>query len=73
VHFRSLLFTPGTAREQLHRSLETKADALIWDLEDALHPDEKDKARSTIRDVLDSFDKPPRRPIFLRVNAVGTP
>jgi citrate lyase beta subunit len=67
------LFTPGTAREQLHRSLETKADALIWDLEDSVHPGEKDRARSTVRDVLDSFDKPPRCPIFLRVNAVGTP
>jgi citrate lyase beta subunit len=73
VHYRSLLFTPGTAREKLHKSLETTADALIWDLEDAVHPSEKDKARSTVRDVLDSFDKPHRRPIFLRVNAVGTP
>jgi citrate lyase beta subunit len=67
------LFTPGTAREQLHRSLETRADALIWDLEDSVHPGEKDSARSAVRDVLDSFDKPPRRTIFLRVNAVGTP
>ena len=73
MHFRSLLFTPGTAREQLHRSLETRADALIWDLEDSVHPGEKDRARSTVRDVLDSFDKPLGRPIFLRVNAVGTP
>ena len=72
MHYRSLLFTAGTVKEQLHKSLETRADALIWDLEDAVHPGEKDEARSTIQGVLDSFGELLRRPIFLRVNAVGT-
>ena len=72
MHYRSLLFTPGTAREQLHKSLTTGADALIWDLEDAVHTSEKDRARSVIRDVLDSLDDSYGRPIFLRVNAAGT-
>lgn len=73
MRYRSLLFTPGTAGEQLLKSLETDADALIWDLEDAVHPSDKDEARSTVQGVLDSFDKPHGRPVFLRVNAVGTP
>jgi citrate lyase beta subunit len=73
VFYRSLLFTPGTARKLLYKSFETGADALIWDLEDAVHPSEKDSARSVIRDVLNSLDGSYEPPVYLRVNAAGSP
>ncbi|MBP1153747.1 MULTISPECIES: CoA ester lyase [unclassified Paenibacillus] len=71
--YRTLMFTPGNRPDRLFKSLQSTADALIWDVEDAVHPDEKAAARTVIRDVLDSMDKAPPKPIFIRVNQVGTP
>ena len=70
--YRSLMFTPGTKRERLLKSVSSEADALLWDLEDAVHPDEKAAARETIREALDELEDKPSKPIFLRVNQYGT-
>jgi len=74
MQYRSLLFTPGTQKEKLLKSLNSHADALIWDLEDAVHPDEKIAAQATITEVFEELEgKPIAKPIFLRVNAFETP
>lgn len=57
----------------MYKSFEAGADALIWDLEDAVHQSEKDSARLVIRDVLDSLGGSYGPPVYLRVNAVGSP
>ncbi|MBB5180284.1 citrate lyase beta subunit [Planomicrobium koreense] len=70
--YRSLLFTPGTKKERLLKSINSGADALLWDLEDAVHPDEKASARNTIAEALDELAEKPATPIFLRINQFGT-
>lgn len=70
--YRSLMFTPGTKKERLLKSAGSEADALLWDLEDAVHPDEKAGAREVIREALDELGDKPSKPIFLRVNQFGT-
>jgi citrate lyase beta subunit len=46
---RSLLFAPGNDERKLRRALESDADAVIADLEDAVPAGEKDRARSGSR------------------------
>jgi citrate lyase beta subunit len=70
--YRSLMFTPGTKKERLLKSVSSEADALLWDLEDAVHPDEKAAARTVIKEALDELEDKPAKPIFLRVNQYGT-
>ena len=51
---RSLLFAPGNEERKLRGALESDADAVIADLEDAVPAAEKDRAREVVRDVLGS-------------------
>ncbi|MDP3940132.1 MAG: CoA ester lyase [Deltaproteobacteria bacterium] len=69
---RSLLFVPGGEPRKLDKACQTGADALILDLEDAVAPEAKDRARELIAAALKggSFG---RMEIVLRVNAPGTP
>ncbi|WP_135366583.1 HpcH/HpaI aldolase/citrate lyase family protein [Halosimplex halophilum] len=55
---RSLLYTPGDDRDMLETAVETDADAVIFDLEDAVAPDARDDARETVRATLDDLDDP---------------
>ncbi|MDN7245233.1 HpcH/HpaI aldolase/citrate lyase family protein [Planococcus shenhongbingii] len=70
--YRSLMFTPGTKKERLLKSVNSEADALLWDLEDAVHPDDKDGAQAVIKEALDELGDKPAKPIFLRVNQYDT-
>lgn len=65
---RSFLFVPGTRPERFEKALSSGADAVIVDLEDAVAPDDKDRARQAVAAWLS-----PERPALIRVNAVGTP
>ncbi len=49
---RSLLFAPGNEERKLRGALESDADAVIADLEDAVPAGEKDRAREVVRGVL---------------------
>ncbi len=42
----------------MEKAVETEADAVIFDLEDAVAPDAKIGARGTVREMLDSLDDP---------------
>lgn len=50
---RSYLYVPGNRPDRFQRALESGADAVIFDLEDAVPADGKDDARSMVADVLD--------------------
>ena len=68
---RSLLFAPGNEERKLRGALESDADAVIADLEDAVPAAEKDRARRVVREVLgDGRAEPPARPLrLLRIAA----
>ena len=68
---RSLLFAPGDDERKLRRALESGADAIVADLEDAVAPGAKDAARELTRRLLSEPRGASAR--LVRVNAVGTP
>lgn len=51
---RSYLFVPGDSERKIEKTIETDADALIYDLEDAVLPDRKPAARVLVRATLDA-------------------
>jgi citrate lyase subunit beta/citryl-CoA lyase len=53
---RSLLYCPGDDRAMMEKAVETDADTVIFDLEDAVAPAAKDDARGTVRSLLDDLD-----------------
>jgi citrate lyase subunit beta/citryl-CoA lyase len=65
---RSYLFVPGNRPDRYDKACATRAHAVIVDLEDAVPPDDKPRARGTLGDWLSS-----RRPVFVRINASDTP
>lgn len=67
---RSFLFAPGSDERKLHKALDAGADAVIADLEDAVVPSEKERARDVVAGVLAG---PARCLRLARVNAPGTP
>ena len=68
---RSLLFTPGDRPDMLRNAVETGADAIVFDLEDAVVPERKREARQTIVEVLDDPAFDPEPEVCVRVNSVG--
>lgn len=68
---RSYLYVPGDQERLLAKALDRGADALIIDLEDAVHPDRKDDARAGVTEWLAGLAGT-GTPIWLRVNATTT-
>ncbi len=68
---RSLLFVPGVSEKMMLKARDTKADALILDLEDAVSLDRKVEARQTVMRMLGEVDFA-SKPIFVRVNRFDT-
>jgi citrate lyase subunit beta/citryl-CoA lyase len=71
MRLRSLLFVPGDSERKLARAERSGADALILDLEDAVAPSEKAKARGMAAAVTGSGEARPFR-LLVRVNALDT-
>ena len=69
--FRSVLYIPGSRERALEKARSLPADAIIFDLEDAVLPEEKDTARSLLADWLARRDYGPRFRI-LRINGFDT-
>jgi citrate lyase subunit beta/citryl-CoA lyase len=69
---RSVLYMPGSNPRALEKARGLAADALIFDLEDAVAPDAKDGARGTIAAALAQAGYG-RRELILRVNGLATP
>jgi citrate lyase subunit beta/citryl-CoA lyase len=64
---RSLLFVPGNRPERFDKALGAGADGVIIDLEDAVAPADKLRAREAVRQWLS-----PRHPVMVRINAADT-
>jgi citrate lyase subunit beta/citryl-CoA lyase len=70
---RSVLYMPGSNRRALDKARTLPADALILDLEDAVAPDAKERARATVREVLAERSAYGLREVVVRVNGLDTP
>lgn len=69
--FRSVLYIPGSNARALQKAHDVAADSLIFDLEDAVTPGEKDAARALLAQVLTETDYGARTRI-VRINGFDT-
>ncbi len=67
--YRSYLYVPGFEGRRIEKALESEADAVILDLEDAVPPDRKAEARQVTTAILrETLPKP----VFVRINALAS-
>ncbi|HEY1748454.1 MAG TPA: CoA ester lyase [Xanthobacteraceae bacterium] len=69
---RSLLYMPGSNARAMEKARELPADGVIFDLEDAVAPDAKAKARELIMAALKQGGFG-RREVIVRINGLDTP
>jgi len=69
--FRSVLYIPGSKDRALEKATTLPVDAIIFDLEDAVAPDEKANARATLKTALTGKDYGARAKI-VRINGFDT-
>lgn len=69
--FRSVLYIPGANQRALEKAASLACDAIIFDLEDAVAPEEKPRARALVADMLRTGDYGNRARI-VRINALDT-
>jgi len=71
---RSKLFVPGTRPELFAKALDSAADGICLDLEDAVSEARKDEARDCVRQLLAGVDAAAAgKTLIVRVNAMDTP
>lgn len=69
--YRSVLYIPGSKERALEKAMGLAADAIIFDLEDAVAPEEKPAARKLLAQVLTDWDFGARVRI-VRINGFDT-
>ena len=69
---RSVLYMPGINARALEKARSLEADAFIFDLEDAVAPDQKETARQQVLDALNEGGYQPHE-VIVRVNGLETP
>ncbi|MCC5992339.1 MAG: CoA ester lyase [Rhodobacteraceae bacterium] len=69
--FRSVLYIPGSKERALEKATGLAADAIIFDLEDAVAIDEKDNARNLLAEKLQALDYGARARL-VRINALSS-
>jgi citrate lyase subunit beta/citryl-CoA lyase len=69
---RSLLYVPGNKLDWMLKAPKYGADALIFDLEDAVPPEQKVASRAIIRQALEALAAQPRPRLFVRINGMTT-
>ena len=68
---RSVLYIPGSKPRALDKARTLPVDAIIFDLEDAVAPDEKEGARATLAEALAAGGYAPRERL-VRINGLDT-
>ncbi len=66
---RSYLYVPGSDARMMEKAFATDADALVFDLEDAVAPNRKDMAREQVALALRSRSP---KPVVVRINGVDS-
>jgi citrate lyase subunit beta/citryl-CoA lyase len=69
---RSKLFVPASRPELFDKALSSAADALSFDLEDAVAPSQKPQARTNLATLLRDLPPASGKIIVVRINAFGT-
>jgi citrate lyase subunit beta/citryl-CoA lyase len=73
MFIRSKLFVPGSRPELFEKAFASAADAISFDLEDAVSPDRKPDARASVAAFLRGLPAGPRKISIVRINGITTP
>ncbi len=68
---RSQLFVPAISEKMIRKSIELEADSIIFDLEDSVPYEDKDKARELLRKSLEELEWK-NKELCVRINNLGT-
>jgi len=68
---RSYLFVPGRDAHRIGKALESAADAVVIDLEDAVAQEEKEAARRVVKEAM--REKGSRPHVYVRINGLHSP
>jgi len=68
----ALLFVPGTRPERFTKALDSGADGVIIDLEDAVAAEDKQTARNAIRTAWPTFNAEQKKRLIIRSNSPGS-
>jgi len=66
---RSQLYVPAISEKMIRKSIELKADSIIFDLEDAVPPEDKERARELLIKLVKELDWG-KRELCVRVNSL---
>ena len=69
---RSKLFVPGSRPELFEKAWQSEADAVSFDLEDAVAASAKGQARKHVSAALDAVSDNPRKTAIVRTNPFGS-
>lgn len=69
---RSQLAVPGSSRRFIEKARALAADVVMFDLEDAVAPDEKEQARRNVIEAINDLDWGART-LSVRINGLDTP
>ncbi|WP_174614477.1 HpcH/HpaI aldolase/citrate lyase family protein [Virgibacillus ihumii] len=68
---RSYLFVPAKELSIINKAINSEADSVIIDLEDAVAYSEKNNARELVKESLQKLNN--QKPVYVRINDIGTP
>jgi citrate lyase subunit beta/citryl-CoA lyase len=68
----TFLFVPGSRSDRFIKALESGADGIILDLEDAVAKEDKQKARDAIHSAWPTFTAEQKKRLIIRSNAPGS-
>jgi citrate lyase subunit beta/citryl-CoA lyase len=68
----TFLFVPGSRSDRFIKALESGADGIILDLEDAVAEEDKQKARDAIHSAWPTFTAEQKKRLIIRSNAPGS-
>ena len=68
----TFLFVPGTRPERFAKALDSGADGVIIDLEDAVAQEDKESARAAIRAAWPTFTAEQKKRLVIRSNSPGS-
>jgi len=68
----AFLFVPGTRPDRFIKALDSGADGIVIDLEDAVAQEDKQKARDAIRTAWPTFSAEQKKRLIIRSNSPGS-
>ena len=71
LEYRSAIFIPGNQEKMLAKASSLNADLIVFDLEDSVHPSEKETARKQVAAAINGL-RPSQKSVGVRINDLSS-